>query len=89
MSSSGIGTQAASTNTDFWWATLVKSVRRRIARIRSERRIRRDIDALMVLDGRMLADIGLSRGDVECAARYGQLPARANDRVCREPGRGA
>ena len=39
--------------------------------------LRRSVEELMALDDRMLADIGLTRGNVEYAVRYGRLPANA------------
>ena len=53
---------------------LVIAVKRLIAWIRNERRIRRGIRELSQLDDRMLADIGLRRGNVTHAARNGRLP---------------
>jgi uncharacterized protein YjiS (DUF1127 family) len=66
-----------------WRNVLVKSIGRGFAWIASRRRMRHDIDALMALDDRMLADIGLGRGDVEYVARYGRLPDRPEDRLGR------
>ncbi len=57
---------------------LAKSIKRRTEWMRVERRSRRGIDDLMALDDRMLADIGLTRGDVAHVARYGQLPMWAS-----------
>jgi uncharacterized protein YjiS (DUF1127 family) len=51
--------------------TRLPVLRRLIAWFRNERRIRRGIDELMALDDRMLSDIGLTRGSIEHAARYG------------------
>jgi uncharacterized protein YjiS (DUF1127 family) len=59
-----------------WHAAPVQAIKRLIARIRNERRIRRAVDELMALDDRTLADIGLTRGDVERVVRYGRFPAR-------------
>lgn|SRR5262245_4917906 len=52
-------------------ATQAPVLGRLIAWFRNERRIRRGVDELMALDDRMLSDIGLTRGSVEHAARYG------------------
>src|SRR5262245_35483670 len=60
-------------STDFWPYTLVKAIRRLIARIDSEWRIRRTIDVLMELDDRALADVGLTRGSIEHAVRCGRF----------------
>ena len=51
---------------------LVKAVRRLLAWIRSERQIRSGIRDLRALDDQILADIGLPRGHIEYAARYGR-----------------
>jgi uncharacterized protein YjiS (DUF1127 family) len=58
---------------------LIESIWRRIDWIRSEYRFRRDINALMALDDRMLADIGLRRGEIEHAVRFSALPRRRNE----------
>jgi hypothetical protein len=39
------------------------------------------MNELMALDDRMLADIGLTRGSVEHAVRYGRLPSAVHDSV--------
>ena len=52
-------------------ATRAPVLGRLIAWFRNELRIRRGIDELMTLDDRMLSDIGLTRGSIEHAARYG------------------
>jgi uncharacterized protein YjiS (DUF1127 family) len=67
--------RAASRIADFWQAALASLVKRRIAQIRSNLQVRRRINALLALDDRMLADIGLTRGAVEYAARHGHVPA--------------
>src|SRR5262249_25680466 len=69
--------------TGLWQAALANLARRWIAQVRSEWEVRRGIDALMALDDRMLHDIGLTRGAVQYAARYGGLPTRATNKVCR------
>ena len=62
-----------------WPAALAKSLARPIARMQSRRRTRRAIEELMALDNRMLADIGISRGEIEYAASFGRLPGRSGD----------
>jgi uncharacterized protein YjiS (DUF1127 family) len=49
---------------------------RLLGRIRQARRRRADTHALMMLDDRLLADLGLKRSDVTAAA-YGDVPLRA------------
>ena len=67
---------------------LANLVKRLIAQIRWERQVRRGIDALMALDGRMFADMGLTRGAVD-PARYTRLPTRVNKEGCRQVSRTA
>jgi uncharacterized protein YjiS (DUF1127 family) len=52
------------------------AIERVMAWIRNERRVRRGIRELSQLDDRMLADIGLTRGNVMDAARDGRLPVK-------------
>jgi|SRR5215813_8173459 len=82
MSSSTIETRRwrlAGSDSHSWQLALMKSIRRPFEWITSKRRIRRDIDLLLRLDDRMLADIGLSRSDVEYTIRHGRPLNRAND----------
>jgi uncharacterized protein YjiS (DUF1127 family) len=58
-----------------WLAFLAGTTRRGIAQIGKIGRIHRDTAALYELDDRMLADIGLCRGDVEYAVRHGRRPS--------------
>jgi uncharacterized protein YjiS (DUF1127 family) len=60
------------------WQVLVKAVKRVVAGIRSKRRTRRGIAELRALDDRLLADIGLSRDQIE----YASPPKGCNDRIC-------
>ena len=57
---------------------------RLIAWFRREVRIRHTINELAALDGRQLADIGVSRGSIEFVARHGRetaaLPGRDRSR---------
>src|SRR5262249_55703395 len=55
-----------------WTKILIKSMKRAISRIGSEHQIRRDIGELTALDDRMLADMGLSRSNIEHVVRYGR-----------------
>jgi uncharacterized protein YjiS (DUF1127 family) len=80
---SSIG-RATSVITVLWQAALANLAERWIAQISSEWQVRRGIDALMALDDRMLADIGLTRGAVEYAARYGRLPRRVTNKGSRQ-----
>jgi uncharacterized protein YjiS (DUF1127 family) len=73
---------AAAASDRSWRAMLVSSIGRYIAWLNAKRKIRRGIEELTTHDDRMLADIGLSRGDVEYAARFGRLRRRGPDGVC-------
>jgi uncharacterized protein YjiS (DUF1127 family) len=64
-----------------WQAALMKAIKRWIARISNERRIRRGINELMALDEHQLSDIGLTRGNIEHAARYGRFSTGLEERV--------
>ena len=66
--------QAAGPTTQTWRAALTRSAGQWMSRITSAWRLRRDLQAMRALDDRLLADIGLSRGSLEYAARYGHLP---------------
>jgi uncharacterized protein YjiS (DUF1127 family) len=57
-------------------AAPVKAIKRLIVWTRNERRLRRGVNELMALDDRMLADIGLTRGDIGHAARHGRTWGR-------------
>lgn len=60
---------------------LLKPVRQFVAWFRHRRQVRRDIMKLLALDDRLLADIGLSRGEIlYAAAQHGRLPERSNQR---------
>jgi uncharacterized protein YjiS (DUF1127 family) len=62
---------------------VTRSIKRLIAWTVSERRVRAGVDELRALDHHILADIGLTRGDIEYAARFGRLPKGWNDGACR------
>jgi len=47
-------------------------IRRSIAWLKSRRQIRRAVNELLALDDRMLADIGVSRGEIFNAVRHGR-----------------
>jgi len=66
---------SASSPDGSWWTPLAKAVRQWTERKRLKRLNRRGIGELMAADDRLLADVGLRRGDVECAGRHGRLPA--------------
>ena len=57
-----------------WMAALWRVARRAITKFAKWRRVRRDTKTLLMMDDRLLADIGLRRSDVEYLARYGRLP---------------
>ena len=54
---------------------------RRLARLQAYAEKHRSIDALLALDDRLLADIGLSRGARTYVAQHRRLPDRRNDAV--------
>ena len=68
---------------------VVRVIRRLIAWIRAERRIRRGIAELSALDDNLLADIGVARGQIAHASRYGKPPQGWNVDVCPQFGRAA
>jgi uncharacterized protein YjiS (DUF1127 family) len=70
---------AAMASAGFWRESLLAPIGRLIGWITAEYGIRRAIEELATHDDRMLADIGLSRSDVEYAARFGRLPRRGPD----------
>jgi uncharacterized protein YjiS (DUF1127 family) len=77
MSSSTIETvvaRRAELNCDSWPTALTRPIKQGIAWIGSRHRMRRQVEELMALDERLLADIGLGRGQVEYLAEYGHLP---------------
>jgi uncharacterized protein YjiS (DUF1127 family) len=59
-------------STESWTTIVMEPIKRAISRIGSERRIRRDIGELMALDDRMLADLGVSRSNIEYVVRHGR-----------------
>jgi uncharacterized protein YjiS (DUF1127 family) len=61
-------------NSKSWLAALVRPIKRGIAWIEFRRQLRCDMKELMALDDRLLADIGLRRGQIEYVAQYGHLP---------------
>ena len=83
MSNSMIAAPLARTvglKAESWPAALARAMKQGIAAIASRHRRRRHIDGLMTLDDRMLRDIGLGRGDIEYAVRYGRPFDLLNDR---------
>jgi uncharacterized protein YjiS (DUF1127 family) len=78
MSNSSIDFRAPQTVFQPGIQGLANFFRQQFARIGRQRQFRRDFNALMELDDNMLVDIGLSRGEVWHAARYGRLPARGD-----------
>jgi len=57
-----------------WWSALSRVLRQRAERQRMKRQVRRSIGELLTADKRLLADIGLTRADVEYAVRHGRMP---------------
>jgi uncharacterized protein YjiS (DUF1127 family) len=86
MSSSTIETplaRRAGLNSDSWPTALARPIKQGIARVESRHRLRRHVEELMALDDHTLRDIGLSRSEVECAARCGRSFDRYKDRLLR------
>jgi uncharacterized protein YjiS (DUF1127 family) len=86
MSCSAIETpvnRAAELNAESWPTALLRPIRQGIAWIAARRRLRRAVKEMMALDDRMLRDIGLSRSDIELAARFGRAFDRYKDRLRR------
>ncbi|WEX89653.1 hypothetical protein PZN02_004956 [Sinorhizobium garamanticum] len=52
------------------------SLKRRFIRVREEVRMRRELESLMKLDDRTLADIGLSRDKLRCLAMLSAIRAQ-------------
>ena len=71
----------ADPNAASWLTALARPLKQGIAWIGFRRRLRRDVEELRALDDRMLRDIGLSRSDVEYAARYGTAFQHNKDRL--------
>ena len=65
------GTPIAS---DSLLTVVCRMAKRQMNQIAARRRMRRDVELLLAMDDRMLADIGLRRWEVEYAARYGRRP---------------
>lgn len=55
---------------------LHRSLKRRLSGVGRKRHGRRSIDALRVLDDRLLADIGVDRCSIGFAACHGRMPRR-------------
>ena len=56
-----------------WLAPPLRAAKHQMVRSVERRQIRRDARALLAMDDRTLADIGLRRCEVEYAALYGRL----------------
>jgi len=62
------------------WSVAAGAIERLFERIEHRRVVRRDLNRLMEFDDRELADIGLSRGELMHAVRYGRLPRHSGQR---------
>jgi len=62
------------------WSVAVSAVERLFEAIERRRVIRRDLGRLMEFGDRELADIGLGRGELLHAVRYGRFPKNGNQR---------
>ena len=60
------------------WSAALSAVEQLFERLEHRRTVRRDLDRLMEFDDRELADIGLSRGELIHAVRYGRFPKYTN-----------
>ncbi|MBI1775315.1 MAG: DUF1127 domain-containing protein [Proteobacteria bacterium] len=60
-------------------STFGRVVGRLARRVAAWRERRATYAELVRLDDRMLADIGLNRGEIQAAAEFGQLPSRSHD----------
>ena len=70
-----IATHTLAGRTDRWSTfqhALVQRIKAAIASLAAERRRRRAISELHAFDDRMLADIGLNRGDIDNAVYFGR-----------------
>ena len=63
------------------WSVVVSATQRRFEQIAHRRVVRRDLNKLMEFDDRQLADIGLNRGELLHAIRYGRSPSHSNQRL--------
>jgi uncharacterized protein YjiS (DUF1127 family) len=62
------------------WSIVVSATQRLFEQLAHRRVVRRDLNSLMEFDDRQLADIGLNRGELLHAVRYGRLPKHSNQR---------
>ena len=63
------------------WTVVISATQRLFEEVVHRRVVRRDLNRLMELDDRELADIGLNRGALLHLVRYGRLPSHSNQRL--------
>jgi len=63
------------------WSVVISATQRLFEQVAHRRVVRRDLNRLMELDDRELADIGLNRGELLHAIRYGRLPSHSNQHL--------
>jgi uncharacterized protein YjiS (DUF1127 family) len=68
------------------WSVVISATQRLFEQIAHRRVVRRDLNRLMELDDRELADIGLNRGTllqhgIHYGIHYGRLPSHSNQHL--------
>lgn len=68
----GIDARPAGDRNSGFVASIVKAVRSLAAGIAERRRLAREFDELQRMDDRMLADIGITRGEIDHVIQHGR-----------------
>jgi uncharacterized protein YjiS (DUF1127 family) len=67
------------------WSVVISATQRLFEEVAHRRVVRRDLNRLMELDDRELADIGLNRGallhGIHYGIHYGRLPSHSNQHL--------